>query len=194
MTFNVARLPAERPYDFGTEEFVAWQAREAALRALQAFETFAGPLRGGSGKAAKPKLDLVANQGSDLNAYYNRASVSFFSFTLGNGEVVFSGASTNVVAHEVGHAIRDTLRPDLWDVDLFEVPAFHEGFGGCIAIMTALADRDIRTALLAASPKLDTVNFVEGMAEELSSAIGAAVSPTHNAARPRHGGRPGRKA
>jgi hypothetical protein len=185
VTFTVTPLPAEQVYSVGTDDFVAWQAREAALRALQTFENFAGPLKGWTGKPTRKTLGLLPNDGQDLNAFYDRASVSFFSFPLGGGRTVFSGASTDVVAHEVGHAILDALRPDLWDVDMFEVPAFHEGFGDCIAIMTALADRDIRINLLAASPQLDTPNFVEGTAEELSLAIGIAVSPNHNAALPR---------
>jgi hypothetical protein len=185
LTFNVTSLPAEQAYAVGTEEFVAWQAREAALRTLETFESFAGPLRGWSNSPAKLRLKLVPNEGTDLNAFYDRNSVSFFSFPLGAGKTVYSGASTDVVAHEVGHAILDSLRPDLWNVDMFEVPAFHEGFGDCIAIMTALADQDIRTALLAASPQLNTPNFVEGTAEELSLAVGTAFSPNHNAAQPR---------
>ncbi|TIL43277.1 hypothetical protein [Mesorhizobium sp.] len=185
MAFKVANLPVEQVYAVETEEFVAWQAREAALRTLATFESFVGPLQGWIGRPAKLSLDLIPNEGVDLNAFYDRRSVSFFSFPLGGGRTVFSGASADVVAHEVGHAILDALRPDLWDVDMFEVPAFHEGFGDCIAIMAALADRDIRAALLAASPQLDTANFVEGTAEELSLAIGIAVGPTHNAAQPR---------
>ncbi|MGQ0446255.1 MAG: hypothetical protein ACT4O2_14300 [Beijerinckiaceae bacterium] len=185
MTFNVTSLPPEQVYNLGSNEFVAWQAREAALRTLATFENFAGPLRGWTGRPTKLKLDLIPNEGVDLNAFYNRSSVSFFSFPLAGGRMVFSGASADVVAHEVGHAILDALRPDLWDVDMFEIAAFHEGFGDCIAVMTALADRDIRTALLAATPQLNTQNFVEGTAEELSLAIGTAVSPTHNAAQPR---------
>ena len=185
MTFTVTTLPSEKVYNVGTDEFVAWQAREAALRTLETFENFAGPLSGWTGRPTKLKLDLIPNEGVDLNAFYNRSSVSFFSFPLGGGKAVFSGASADVVAHEVGHAILDALRPALFDVDMFEVPAFHEGFGDCIAIMTALADQKIREPLLAASPKLDTPNFVEGTAEELSLAIGSAVGPNHNAAQPR---------
>ena len=185
LTFNVTSLPPEQVYSVETDEFVAWQARETALRTIETFEHFTGPLRGWIDRPSKLRLDLVPNEGVELNAYYNRNSVSFFSFPLGDGRIVFSGASADVVAHEVGHAILDALRPDLWGVDMFEVSAFHEGFGDCIAIMNALADQDIRMALLAASPQLDTPNFVEGTAEELSLAIGTAISPNHNAAQPR---------
>lgn len=184
VTFTIANLPPEQVFNVGTDEFVAWQAREAALRALNTFESFAGPLPGWEGKPSKKKLALRPNDGQDLNAYYDRASVSFFEFPV-DGNRVFSGASTDVVAHEVGHAILDALRPDLWSVQMFEVPAFHEGFGDCIAIMTALAHQATRTNLLATNPTLTAANFVEATAEQLSFAIARAISPNHNASKPR---------
>src|SRR5690349_7780840 len=69
MTFNVAPLPAQAVYPVDTVNFVAWQAREAALRALIVFEKVAGPLVGWSGKAARKKLKLNPDLGEDLNAY-----------------------------------------------------------------------------------------------------------------------------
>ena len=184
VTFSIRKLPAERPFEPGTNEFVAWQAREAALRSLNAFEALSGRTWAGWGGSKKRLLALLPNAGEDLNAYYDRASVSFFEYPV-DGRPVFSGASTDVVAHEVGHAILDALRPDLWDAKFFEVPAFHEGFGDCIALMTALSDSAERTRLLAASPTLGTANFVEATAEQLATAIGIVAGPTHNAALPR---------
>ena len=184
VTFAIANLPPEQIFNVDTDGFVAWQAREAALRALNTFEAFAGPLPGWTGNPSKKKLDLRPNEGQDLNAYYDRTSVSFFEFPI-DGNRVFSGASTDVVAHEVGHAILDALRPDLWSVQMFEVPAFHEGFGDCIAIMTALADQATRVNLLAANPTLAAANFVEATAEQLSFAVARAISPNHNASKPR---------
>ena len=184
-TFVVDRLPAEKPYAENTFEFVAWQAREAALRALGTFESFAGPLKGWMGRATRKKLNLFPDHGEDLNAYYDRDSISFFHFLVGN-RTVFSGASTDVVAHETGHAILDALRPDLWNVNMMEVQAFHEGFGDCIAVMTALSDQATRQAILAGDADLSRHNHVEATAEELSAAIGKAISPNHNAAKPRH--------
>jgi hypothetical protein len=183
-TFSISQLPAEQKYQVGTNEFVVWQAREAALRTLNIFEAIAGPLVGWTGKASKKKLALRPNDGQDLNAYYDRASVSFFEFAIGQRKI-FSGASTDVVAHEVGHAILDALRPDLWDAQMFEVPAFHEGFGDCMALMTALSDRATRVELLHKSANLSAANFVEATAEELSFGIFKAISPNHNAAKPR---------
>lgn len=184
VNFVISNLPAQQVYAPGSNEFVAWQAREAALRALNTFESIAGPLKGWMGNTNKKNLALIPNGGQDLNAYYDRSSVSFFEFPLGQ-TTLFSGASTDVVAHEVGHAILDALRPDLWDAKMIEVPAFHEGFGDCMTIMTAMSDQATRIAILQNDPNLSQANFVEAMAEELSFGISQAMGPNHNAARPR---------
>ena len=59
----------------------------------------------------------------------------------------WSGASTDVVAHESGHALLDQSRPDLWDSSYPETNAFHEAFGDCMALLTAFADPATRTAV-----------------------------------------------
>lgn len=184
VAFTVRALPDEDEYAEGTSEFVAWQAREAAVRALTTYEAAAGPLLGWAGSSRKKKLKLVPIAGEDLNAYYDRSSVSFFKASVG-ATSIFSGASTDVVAHEVGHAILDAIRPDLWNALFFEVQAFHEGFGDCVSIMTALADRDIRNAVLSNDAKLAKPNFAEAIAEQLSEAIGKLHGKNHNAAAPR---------
>lgn len=183
---DIVGLPPEAVYPITSNDFVAWQARESAIRTLDIFETIAGPISGWRGKAGELKLALYPNAGQDLNAYYDRASVSFFVFPLKKA-LIYSGASTDVVAHEVGHAILDALRPDLWNVSMLEVGAFHEGFGDCMAIMTALSDADIREDILKNDPMLISANYVEATAEQLSETIAKAVSSTHNAAEPRRG-------
>lgn len=166
----------------GTPQFLFWQAREAAIAAVQAFEASAGPHKAWQGN--RRMLPLKQDAGVDLNAFYDRKSVSFFHQQVGK-TVYYSGASTDVVSHEVGHALLDSLRPDLWDVNFLEVGAFHEAFGDCIALLTALNDANSRKKLLAAAPTLRKRNFVESTAEELSKAIGLAI-PGHNASEPRH--------
>jgi hypothetical protein len=100
-------------------------------------------------------------------------------------QTFFSGASTDVVSHEVGHGLLDSMRPDFFGVNFLEVGAFHEAFGDCIAILTALSDTETRQRLLAVAPNLRARDFVESTAEQLSRAIGLAI-PGHNAAEPRH--------
>ena len=181
--FTLSGLPAEQVYPPDSKNYAIWTAREAALRAVAAFEACAGPIKAWQG--ARSTLPLHPDAGTDLNAYYDRTNISFFENPVG-GATFYSGASEDVVAHETGHAILDALKPDLWDAAMTEIGAFHEGFGDCVAIITALADQQNRIALLKADPKLAGANPVEALAEALAHAIGILYSPTHNAATPRH--------
>lgn len=171
---------AEDTYDVGTSGFLFWQSREAALAALEAFEAMSGSTFK-TWQGNRKSLRLIADAGVDLNAFYNRQSLSFFH-AEGGAKVYFSGASTDVVAHETGHGILDSLRPEFWDSSLFEVNSFHEAFGDCMALLTAFNDKDSRAAILAS---LEDKNAVESTAEELADGIKVVISPKHNAAVPR---------
>jgi hypothetical protein len=184
--FNVENLPNQQAYAQGTDGFAAWQAREAALRTVSIFEAACGQLPGWRGQANVKRIYLMPLAGDDLNAYYNRQAVQFFRTTVA-GATIYTGASAEVVAHEVGHGILDALRPDLWNSPMMEIAAFHEGFGDCIAIMTALSEQAVRQRVLALDPQLNGPNFVEAFGEELSWGIANRpdLGPNHNAAVPR---------
>jgi len=180
--FTFADPPAEGRFEPGTTEFLFWQTREAALAAVEAWEQVAGTLKAWQGN--RKRLPLLRDEGSTLNAFYDRSTFSFFHRQF-EDTTFFSGASTDVVAHEVGHGLLDSLRPDLWDAAFLEAGAFHEAFGDCIAILTALHDRETRVDLLAATKTLKKANFVESTSEDLAFAI-RRVQANHNAAEPRH--------
>jgi len=175
----------EAPHDPHGPEFLFWQVRQAALSAVAAWEKGAAPLTSWQGGRT---LDVwqneVAQRGAapELNAYYDRTSLSFFEYGDGT-RTTFSGASTDVVAHETGHGILDALRPDLWGSPYLEAAALHEAFGDCLSILTALADPASAKALAAVG--LEKRNFVETTAEELSEAV-RRLDAAHNAAEPRH--------
>jgi hypothetical protein len=170
----------------GTADFLFWQSREAALTAIQVWEALNGPLKQWGPQTQNPaKLDLLPDAGDDLNAFYDRSSLSFFHHTMG-GDTFFSGASTDVVAHESGHAFLDALRPELFGTNITEHGAFHEAFGDCTALLTAFSDQGTRQALLADSPDLGSINFVESLSEQLSSAVKLAFGANNPAAEPRH--------
>jgi hypothetical protein len=166
----------------GTSGFLFWQCREAAIAAIEAWEASAGSHSRWQGN--RSTLALRQDAGEDLNAFYDRASFSFFHRTVA-GALFLSGQSTDVVAHELGHGLLDSVRPDFFSVNFLEVGAFHEGFGDCMAILTALNDLDTRKKLLAVTTTLRKKNFVESTAEDLSRGIGLLI-PGHNAAEPRH--------
>lgn len=184
--FNFVDASPAALFDPGTPDFLFWQTREAALTAIQMWEGLNGSLNKWGPETANPdKLDLFPDADDDLNAFYDRSSLSFFHHAVGK-VTFFSGASTDVVAHESGHAFLDTLRPELFGTSITEHGAFHEAFGDCTALLTALSDKGTRQALLAASPDLGSSNFVESLSEELSRAVKLALGPSHPAAEPRH--------
>lgn len=182
--FAVAGTEAEGVYPFGESGFLRWQARQAAILAVEAWEGALGaPLTTWSTVGGAP-LQVRPDEGEDLNAFYDRTSIAFFHQQTGD-RITFSGASTDVVAHEVGHAILDARRPDLWDAALIEVGGAHEAFGDVTAILTALTDQETRETLLAASPDLAAANVVEATAEDLSAGVAIVLGPEHPAAAPR---------
>jgi hypothetical protein len=184
--FSVSGNEPEKVYEAGTAGFLRWQARQAATLAVETWEAVLDqPIVSWAQALDDPTMLLVVpDGGTDLNAFYDRASISFFHHT-GASRTTFSAASTDVVAHETGHAVLDALRPDLWDTNMLEVGGLHEAFGDITAIITALADRETRTALLAVSPDLGAANFVEATAEDLSEGVRLALGPGHPASKPR---------
>ena len=166
----------------GTPQFLFWQCRQAALTAIGVWEELSGALT--RWVANTKQLDLIQDGGEDLNAFYDRSSLAFFHHKNGT-KTTFSGASTDVVAHEAGHAFLDVLRPELFSSNVTEHGAFHEAFGDCIAILVALFDRPTRQKLLQMSPNLSTANFVEGTAEDLSDGVRRELGVSHPAALPR---------
>jgi hypothetical protein len=181
--FTYFNAVAEKVYGIGSDEFLYWQCREAALRAVDLWEVIDGqPLINWQGGTTLPLIQKVANNPT-LNAFYDRASLSFFQVD-GGGASYQSGESQDVVAHETGHALLDMIRPELWGSFFGEPGAFHEAFGDCISIMTALEDKATRQALVAGN-LLRSQNFVESTAEDLSHGIRTLIGANHNAASPR---------
>jgi hypothetical protein len=178
----VAHGPAA-PHQLGDPDFLFWQSREAALSAVAAYEALAGKrVTRWARSSPRRRLDLQPDTGTDLNAYYNGQSLSFFDYTTGT-KTTWSGASTDVVAHETGHALLDQSRPDLWDSAYPETNSFHEAFGDCMALLTAFADPATRDNVRS---KIRRRNFLEATAEDLSDGVRRALGASHPAAQPRH--------
>ena len=178
----VAHAPAAL-YSPGTPDFLFWQSREAALRAMGGYEALAGKRVSRWARSPDPtRLELSPNDGEDLNAYYDGRGLRFFEYTTGS-KTTYSGASTDVVAHECGHALLDQLRPDLWSSSYTETGAFHEAFGDCTALLTAFADAPTRSLV---RTRLRRMNFLEATAEDLSDGVRRALGAQHPAAEPRH--------
>jgi hypothetical protein len=175
---------AEGRYAVGTPEFLFWQVREGALWAIEAWERATGETVAKWARMAKSPLPFVTDEGLQVNAYYDRKALRFYHYPR-RGEMGYSGASVDIVSHEVGHAILDSMRPDLWDTPFPEVSAFHESFGDCVAMITGLSDPVTRKALMAGAPRpLTARNFLESWGEDLAAGI-RAFDRSDNGAAPR---------
>lgn len=174
-TLNFTNLPKQDRYKTGEPDWLAWQIRESAYRALDVFERIDAPLTQWPRSIVPGVLEVVPVLGNEANAYYDGQRLVFCQVSK-NKRTYYTGASTDVVAHETGHAILDALRPDLWSSNYLEVAAFHEAFADCIALLTALSDVDIRREL-AHADSLDRHNFVETWGEELAWLAGSGYAP-----------------
>src|SRR5262249_3030476 len=127
---NPARAPAPRPYNPGTAEFRFWAAADALRRGSD----YWGGMLDGVNWQPGGVLPVDLDMGVDLNAFYDRVGLRFFHGTAG-GRRVFSGESPDVVCHELGHAVLDAFKPQLWDAASIEIAAFHESFGDMSALL-----------------------------------------------------------
>jgi hypothetical protein len=180
--FSFGIAPPEGPHAVGTQEFLFWQCREAALAALDVVDAIDAPLRAWQGD--RKTVPVHPNAGQLLNATYDRKSLSFFEWSAG-GKSTCSGASTDAVVHEVGHAVLDALRPDLYQSLRPEIAAFHEAFGDILAILVGLFDEPTRKTLLA-GPGLRKANFLESLAEDMADGALRTFTPQHPSAEARH--------
>jgi hypothetical protein len=163
--------PAPGPDQLGSPEFRYWSAADALSRAA----TFWGPIvpAGTTWNAnVGPTLIATLDGGDDLNAYYDRNGLTFFHHRGTDGKVYYSGESPDVVCHELGHAVLDAVRPQLWDVSSAEVGALHEAFGDISGMLSALQLESFRATVLAETMSyLSRSSRLSRLAEQLGYAI-----------------------
>jgi hypothetical protein len=164
---NPARAPTAKVYPPGTPEFRYWAAGDALRRG----SSYWGSLLPGVAWEVGARLPVDLDHGVDLNAYYDRVGLRFFHGSAG-GRTVYSGESPDVVCHELGHAVLDSIKPQLWDAASIEVAAFHESFGDMSAVLTALQLPSLRQAVLTETGSvLYRSSRLSRLAEQLGWAI-----------------------
>lgn len=167
----VETAPPAGLHPVGTSRFRYWAAAEALTRGMQFWKA----LLPTSTRWATPdrKLRVHLDKGVDLNAYYRRATgtLEFFHSTVG-GRTIYTGESPNVICHELGHAVLDAIRPQLFHVASIEAAAFHESFGDISAILCALQFKSVAQASIdETGGRLYHSSFLSRVAEELGWAI-----------------------
>jgi hypothetical protein len=152
-----------------------WTAADSLARVVAVYEPLFPAAAFPDGAAWNPAvggtLTANLNAGTDLNAYYDRAGLSFFRQTV-SGVTVWSGDSPDIVCHETGHAILDSLCPGLWDAASAEIAAFHESFGDMTAVLSGLSLASIRQEVIGETTgELSRSSRLSRLAEQLGWAI-----------------------
>ncbi len=118
-------------------------------------------------------LPVQPRAGRDLNAYYDRVALKFFYTTDSlTNRTLYTCESSDVAAHECGHAILDAHHPDYWSSLHPETGAFHEAFGDITALLTTLQFPSVRARLLKeTNENLRASSNVTRLAEQLGKAL-----------------------
>lgn len=116
-------------------------------------------------------LNVNPMAGYEANAYYDRRSLKFFYFTS-EGKKIFTALSADVVSHELGHALLDAIRPDMFNAASMEVWAFHESFGDINAIICALHHNEMVDFMLKeTNNNIRNSNVVSRIGEEFGMGL-----------------------
>ncbi|HEX2103319.1 MAG TPA: tyrosinase family protein [Solirubrobacteraceae bacterium] len=168
------RPPDGPPADHAA--FLWWVAAEALERGRDLWARLLPDLGGWQAQAGTALRVQVDADPPQFNAYYDRHGLAFFHDTIA-GVTCWSGESPDIVCHELGHAVLDAVRPQLWDAAGTEPAAFHESFGDISALLCALELGDLRELVLQETAgKPWRSSRVSRVAEQLGWAI-RTVSP-----------------
>jgi len=132
----------------GPDELRYWTAADALRRGVGFWASLIGADAAWQEEIGA-RLAVTLDQGVRLNAEYRRDRGLVFYHQEVAGHLCFTGESPDIVAHELGHAVLDAMRPELWDEMSVEIAAFHEAFGDVSALLVALGLRGLREAVIA---------------------------------------------
>lgn len=158
------------PGEPGSSGFRYWAAADSLRRAAD----FWGGICGEDApwnEHVGARLPVDLDHGEDFNAFYDREGLKFFHGAV-DGRVFYSGESPDVVCHEFGHAVLDSVQPQLWSVHTAEPPALHEAFGDMSAMLSSLQLEPFREQVLASTDgRIDSSSRLSRLAEQLGWAI-----------------------
>ncbi len=157
-------------------EFSAWSGNSTnpLVVTLQSREASVSPPKNcrGEPRPRRPAINAFYQAPNHVNFGFNLVTTATGSLpegqTLQPGETAnppFLADTSDVVSHEVGHAILDAVAPSLNDSSIRTVESFHEAFGDITAILTTLTDSDVREEFLS-GPGFTDSSLVSRLAEE----------------------------
>lgn len=156
---------------FTFHQINVWAIIEAILDRLESDQAFGRPIPWASGLG---RLLVLPHAGYQENAFYDRGTgaLHLLYFQGPDGKPVYTCLSHDIVAHELGHAILDGLKPGYNEVCSAETAGFHEFFGDALAIMASLRTEKIALAVTAGAPdKLPDRTVVSMIASEFGAAV-----------------------
>ena len=124
-----------------------------------------------------PRLRLYPHALRTDNAYYSpdKKAILFGYFPSESnhddmttaGSMVFSCLSSDIIAHEMSHALLDGLHRRFQEASNPDVPAFHEAFADIVALFQHFGVRElVRFELARARGDLTAANLLSGLAKQ----------------------------
>jgi hypothetical protein len=170
LDFSANGAHAPRLYSAGSPPFRYWVAVDALCRAAAFWDSIVHNLQWQSGQPGIP-LAVLLDEGEDFNAYYDRRTLNFFHGRTSFG-TVYSGESPDILYHELGHAVLDAIKPELFDAASSEAAAFHEAFADISSILNLLQIGEFRSGILMETRgHLYSSSRLSRLAEQLGAAI-----------------------
>lgn len=157
--------------NFQFHQVNVWAIVERTLAMIEDKYLMGRPIPWASGAG---RLILLPHAGYQENAFYDRetGALHFFYFAGPDGNPVYTCLSHDVVAHELGHAILDGLKPYFNEVSSPQTAGFHEYFGDAVAMMASLGTRETAQVVTRGGPeKLNAKNVVSAIASEFGAAL-----------------------
>ena len=159
--------------DFANEQFHQVNVWGIAQRVLEFYEAPWSQGRPIPWGFEGNRLRLIPHAGEGKNAYYDRHSKALQFYYYGQpDDPKFTCLSHDIVAHEMGHAVLDGIRPYYYESTSLQTTAFHEFVADFTAILSAIRNNDVRRVLLEVTEgKLSEPNFIAKLAEEFGTHI-----------------------
>lgn len=131
---------------------------------------------------AVPRLRIYPHALRTDNAYYSPDKVAllfgYFQATsrptdaTPTGSMVFSCLSSDIIAHEMSHALLDGLHRRFQEASNPDVPAFHEAFADIVALFQHYSIPElVRFQIARACGKLDAARLLGSLAKQFGEGI-----------------------
>jgi hypothetical protein len=178
------------PPSEGNPQFHQQMVYAVAMTTIGHFERALGrralwaPHYGPNGKGYEvPRLRIYPHGLRARNAYYSPDKVAllfgYFQANSSNesvttpGSMVFSCLSSDIIAHEMSHALLDGLHRRFQEASNPDVPAFHEAFADIVAIFQHFTLKDlVKFEIANTRGNLEAANMLDGLAQQFGEGTG----------------------